>query len=315
MKIEPVPLSSINTGDHTFIAGYKGGISHVRDSISEIGLINFPVLRIHGETVQVVTGWKRIMAASELGWDSITAKIYEPGELSDEASLKYIYHDNSDRMDDMELAELMVKFRDMLGKDDREMIRDVLPFLGIPPSRKQYDRYLGLESLEYPVKDAYYSQRITIEQCQMLSETTVREKTVLLTRVLDKYKLNVNESRQVIKDIEEIALRDKRDLTELLDGVEETTGEGGKDGIRAELRKMRYPSLSRVEKSYTEALKDLNLPPDVNIVTSPHFEGDHIEIRIRVSTPEGLTKAISRIEAACSEGAVGRLLSIVREGE
>lgn len=315
MKIEPVPLSSIDTGDHTFVSGYKGGISPVADSIAEIGLINFPVLRIKGSTLQIVTGWKRITAVGKLGWDSITAKVYDTSELSDEACLKYIYHDNSGRMDDIELSELMVKFRDMLAKDDREMIRDVLPFLGIPPSRKQYDRYLGLQALEDPVKDAYYRQRIDIEQCQMLAETAIREKTLLLTRVIDEYRLNVNESRQVIKDIEEIALRDTRDLTELLDEVEERTGHGGKDAFRAELHKMRYPFLSRIEKSYSEALKDLNLPPNVNIVTSPYFEGEHIEIRIRVSTPEDLARAVSHLQEACGEGSIKRLISIVKEGE
>ncbi len=315
MKIEPVPLSSIDTGDDTFVVGYKGGISSVRDSIDEIGLINFPVLRRKGETLQVVTGWKRILAVGELGRDMITAKIYERDELTDEACLKYIYHDNSGRMDDMELAELVVKFRDMLGLEDREMIRDVLPFLGIPPSRKQYDRYLGLQALEASVKEAFYREKITIEQCQMLSETAVPEKTVLLTRVLEGYKLNVNESRQVIKDIEEITLRDKRSLAGLLDEVEESAGEVGKDKFRAMLRKMRYPSLSHVEESYSQVLKGLNLPPNVNIVTGPYFEGSDIEIRIRAGSPEEVAEAVSRLEEACGEGGIARLISIVREGQ
>ncbi|MEQ9618892.1 MAG: hypothetical protein RIG61_06930 [Deltaproteobacteria bacterium] len=315
MKIEPVSLSYIDTGDVTFLTGHKGSFSPVRDSIREIGLINFPVLRDTGESLQVVTGWKRIFALTELGFDEVMSKIYEPGELSDEACLKYIYHDNSGRLDDMELADLVIKFRDMLGLGDREMISDTLPFLGIPPSRKQYDRYLGLASLAKEIKEAYYRERITIEQCQTLSETALNERVLILTRVLDKYKLNNNEFRQVIKEIEEVALRDKRPVSELIDEIEGVIGDRGRDDFRAELGKLRYPLLKGVEETYSEALKSMNLPGNVNITTGPYFEGNDIEIRIRVKSAQELSDAISSLEGVCGDGAIGKLISIVREGE
>ena len=315
MIIEPVPLSSIDTGDVTFLTGHKGFFSPVRESIEEIGLINFPVLRITGASLQVVTGWKRILALRELGFDEIVSKIYDHGELSDEACLKYIYHDNSGRIDDMELADLVVKFRDMLGLGDREMISDTLPYLGIPPSRKQYDRYLDLASLENEIKEAYYRERITIEQCQILSETALDERVLVLKRVLDTYKLNSNESRQVIKEIEEITLRDKRPVSDLIDEIECVIGDGDKDDFRAVLRKIRYPALKEVEEAYSGALKSMNLPGNVNITAAPYFEGNDIEIRIRVKSSEELSDAVSSLESACGSGAIGKLISIVQNGE
>ncbi len=315
MIIESVPLSSIDTADGTFVTGHKGGISPVRESISEIGLINFPVLRRKGKTLQIITGWKRILAVKELGWTEITSKVYEPEELSDEACLKYIYHDNSGRMDDMELAELVVKFRDMLCIEDREMIREVLPFLGIPPSRNQLDRSLLLAALDDCVKEAYYRDRITIEQCQMLSESPLSGLASVLSSIIVEYKLNNNESRQVIKDIEDVALRDKRAPAELLRELHEKIGSGGKNDLRAELRKIRYPVLTRVEESYYEAVNSIGLPRSVTIHTQPYFEGNEIEIRIRAGNAEELFDALSALESAAEDGRIERLISIVREGK
>ena len=315
MKIEPVPLSFIDTGDVTFLTGHKGLFSPVRDSIREIGLINFPVLRETGASLQIVTGWKRIFSLKDLGFDEIVSKIYKPGELSDEACLKYIYHDNSGRLDDMELADLVVKFRDMLGIGEREMISDKLPYLGIPPSRNQYDRYLGLASLDEEIKEAYYRERITVEQCQILSETALDERALLLKRVLERYKFNTNESRQVIKEIEEISLRDNKTVPALIGEIEDLIGDGGKSDFRSELGKIRYPAHRGVEKAYFETLKSMNLPGNVNITTGAYFEGNDIEIRIRVKSQEELLDAVSGLNSACGNGAIGKLISIVMDGE
>jgi hypothetical protein len=95
-------------------------------------------------------------------------------------------------MDDMELCELALKFRDLLGSDDGRMIKDALTYLGMPLSRKQYDRCLGLTALDPEIKNAYYGERITIEQSQMLSESELPEKALLYKRVIDKYGLNNN---------------------------------------------------------------------------------------------------------------------------
>lgn len=315
MKIEPVPLSSIDTEDTTFLTGSMDGVSFIAGSIREIGLISPPVLRKAGDKYRIMTGRKRISACRDLGYSEIISKTYEEDELSDEACIKIIYHDNCDRMDDMELSELVLKFRDLLGWDDREMIRDALPYVGIPPSRKQYDRCIGLASLDREIKDAYYGEEITIEQCQMLSECALPEKALVLKRVIDRYRLNNNESRQVIKDIEEIAIRDKRPFPGLMDEIDERIGDGGKDALRSELRKVRYPALASVESAWEETLGSLKLPANVSIVTSPFFEGGEIEIRIRLKSSEELPRALSGIGEASAGGGIIRLIKIVREGE
>ena len=315
MKIKPVLLASIDLTDDSFFTGIKGGISPIRDSISEIGLINFPVLREFDGRLQVVTGWKRILAAKELGCDEITSKLYESHELSDESCLKYIYHDNSGRMDDMELAELLVRFRDILGVGDREMINNTLPFLGVPPSRKQLDRLTGLAALDDSVKYAYYRERITVEQCEMLSETAVSLSPAAFARLIDGYKLNNNESRQVIKDIEEIVLRDGLSTEEFLNELRARAEGGGKDGLIAELKKIRYPARTRIEETYAEAFDNLSLPESVTIHIGPYSEGNDIEIHIKAGSAEELSGALSALESATNDGRIRKLISIAREGE
>jgi ParB/Sulfiredoxin domain len=314
MRIEPVPISSIDTEDTTFLAGSPGGAGFITDSIREIGLISPPVLIRAGTKFRIVTGRKRVLACRALGYSEIFSTIYEEDELSPEECIKITYNDNCDRMDDMELSELVLMFRDLLGWDDLRMIKDALPYVGIPPSRKQYDRCIGLAALDREIKDAFYGEKITIEQCQMLSESALTEKALLYAGVIDKYRLNNNESRHVLKDIEEIALRDKRPFPDIMDEIEGRLGGGGKDELRAALRKMRYPALTGVEEKWSKAIGSLDLPANTSIVTGPFFEGSEIEIKIRLKSPEELPPAVSALDDASTSGGIARLFKIVREG-
>lgn len=81
----------------------------------------------------------------------------------------------------------------------------------------------------------------------MLSESALPEKALLYKRVIDKYGLNNNESRHMLKDIEEIALRDGRKFDKFMDEIEGGLGKVGKDWLRRELKRMRYPALTAVE--------------------------------------------------------------------
>jgi len=150
MKVVHIDLSLIDFSDLTFFTGNlnKNLISSLRDSIKEIGLLNPPMLREKPGGYQIVTGWKRLFSSRELGHAQALCRVYGSGEIDDKDCIRIIYQDNKDRISQLELSELIMRFRDICSLEDKEFIKTVLPLFELPPSRKHLDRFIALSSLE-----------------------------------------------------------------------------------------------------------------------------------------------------------------------
>lgn len=316
MEVISLDLSLIDSEDTTFLVGHKENLSFLQSSIKEIGLLNPPILRVLGEKYQIISGWKRILSCKELGLTELLCKIYYSSDLSDIDCLKIVFYDNKDNFSDLELAELIKLFKDLCLIDDKELMDNILPLLEIPSTRKHLDKYLCLASLDQAIKDAYYRDKITIEQCQMLSEIVSDNQVPMLEYLLLKYNLNNNESRQVMQIVEEIALRDLKSILEVVSQAEDAinTENKGKNELRQELRRMRYPDLSAVEAKFKKAVQDLKLPNQINLLINQFFEGNDLEFRIKVKSTDELSQALHSLEGSLGSGDIEKLLNILRKG-
>jgi len=316
MDVTYLDLSVIDFEDQSYFLGNNSDISALRQSISEIGLINPPILRSLDGKYQIVTGWKRLRSCMELGYTQLLAKLYNHSELSDEDCLQLIFADNKDHLSDLELAELILLFKNLCILDDKILISEILPQLHIPSTRKHLDKYLSLASLEKSIKDAFFEDRITIEQCQMVSEIALANQIPILNCLLLKYNLNNNESRQVIQLIEEITLRDLKSVKEVIEDAEcrmEETKKG-KNELRRELKRMRYPELSEIEDKYKKEVDNLNLPKEVSLFVNQYFEGNELELRLKVKSAEELTQILDVLNDAANYGQIDELLRIIKSG-
>jgi ParB/RepB/Spo0J family partition protein len=315
MKFEDVPLALVDFQDRSLFIGPEGDIGSLKDSIKEVGLINPPILRGAGDKYQIISGRRRLEASKELGFSRVFSKTYEAHEISDEDCLKLILYDNQERIGEIEKAELLLKFKDICGLEETELTKRVLPCLGIPPTRRNFEKYVRLGKLEHEIKDALYSQRITLEQALILSETGGANRMEIFRRMLLRMRLNTNETREVVKEIQEVASKDKKGVGEIIDEIElKCGGRELKNAFRRELKLMRYPVLIQAEEEFRDCLKGLDLPKEVSVFHAPFFEGNHLEFRIRVESVEKLSRVVSYLSSAVAKGEMDRLLTIVREG-
>jgi len=316
MEFASINLSLIDFEDETFLVGNKDNLSSLQSSIEEIGLLNPPILRDRGGSYQIVNGWKRFVSCRELGYKEVLCKVYSSSELSDTACIKIIYTENKDRLSDIELSELILLYKQSCSISDKDLINKILPLFEIPPSRKHLDKFLALASLEKEIKNTFYKGEITIEQCQMLSEISKSNQLPVLKNLLLKYNLNNNESRQVIQIVEEIALRDLKSIDKVIFEAESVIENENKSKIelRRELRKIRYPELSKVEEDYKKALDDLKIPKQINLFINQFFEGNDLELRIKIKSPEELSLILSYLENSVDNGSIEKLLDIINKG-
>lgn len=313
MYVSAIELSLIDLEDDAFLIRNNDYSPQLLNSINELGLLNPPILRKTNDRYQIITGWKRILSCIDLGFSEIVCNIYD---ATDYDCLRVIYNDNKDNFLDLELGELIYLFKDLCSLDDKELITNILPLLEIPPNRKNLDRYLGLSSLHNSIKDAYYQEKITLEQCHMLGELSPENQPSMLNTLLLKYKLNNNESRQVMQIVEEIALRDLKSISEVISEAEDNAEikEISKNELRQELRKMRYPDLFEVENRYKAAIKQLKLPKEINLYVNQFFEANDLEFRIKVRSLEELSELMDYLSQKLDSGELEKLLKVVKYG-
>jgi len=317
MKLDNIPISKIDFDDDTYLLGSRIDSPLLLNSIKEIGLINPPVLRDKNHVYQIISGYKRLKACKELGIEEVFSRVYKSGEISNEECLKIVFYENQEILSDMERAELLLKFKRLCGLEQNELTQRVLPFLGIVPSRKNFEKYKRLAELEREIKDAFYSQKISIEQVIILSEMPSPIRIEILNRVLLKSKMNTNETREVVREIIDITARDKRDVKEIIDEIEIKIGQRDvkTDLLRREVKLMRYPMLARVEEEFKGCLKSLNLPKDVTVHHPPFFEGNYIEFRMKIESAQRLSEILSYLASVLHNGLLNKLLGIVKEGK
>lgn len=316
MKFEAIPLTALDFYDKTFLIGSSDDYTGILNSIKEVGIINPPSLRSNGDKYQIICGWKRIKACKQLGYDEIPSSVYEMEELADEDCLKFLLYENQQRLNEIDKAELIFKFKFLCGLNDNDLILKVLPLIGIGATRKNLERYMSLTGLESEIKEACYAEKISLEQVVSLSEVEGDKRVEILRRILKRFKFNNNETREMIRDLVAVASRDKVSIGKVIDRISsEIGGSGGKSEFRHALRRLRYPTLSKVEENYKTCLSAFNLPKDITLYHSPFFEGNDLEIRLTFETSDRLSELLSYLSSVVDDRSIEKLLNIVKEGE
>ena len=316
MKFEIVPISSIDFHDKRFFIGSDlDNLSSIKISIREVGIINPPVLKNEDDKFIPICGWRRISALKDLGLEKVLAKVYDSDEITNEGCLQLVLFENRERLNDIEKAELVFKFKNLCALDDNDLIKRILPPLGIAPTWKNLERYLSIAELEPEIKNAFHQQKITLDHAVLLSELRDPQRLQILERIILRFKLNKNETREAIQEIQEVAFRDRKSIGDVIESIENRIGrDGNKNEFRHELKLLRYPVLTQVEENFKECLKDLNLPKDLNIFHPPFFEGNYVEIRIRIESAGRLSEILSYFESVIEKGLIDKLMSVVKEG-
>lgn len=316
MKFEAVQLKALDFHDKTFLISSSEDDTGIQNSIKELEVINPPSLRRNGDKYQIICGWRRIKACKQIGYDEIPSIVYEMDELSDEDCLKFVLYENQQRLNEIDKAELILKFKLLCDLNDNDLIQKVLPLIGIGATRKNLERFMSLTGLESEIKEACYTEKISFEQVLSLSEVDGDNRLEILRRILRRFKFNNNETREMIRDLVAVASRDKVSIGKIIDRISsEIGGVGGKNEFRHALRRLRYPTLSKVEENYKTCLSGFNLPKDITLYHSPFFEGNDLEIRLTFGTSDRLSELLSYLSSVVDDRSIEKLLNIVKEGE
>lgn len=124
-------------------------------------------------------------------------------------------------------------------------------------------------------------------------------------------KLGENHLRDLMDWLEEIALRDSLPICEILHDDSITNiqsdprlGRGDRlKRIKEQVRRLRFPRLSRLEDAIQSKIRELKLDPRVKLSVPPGLEGGALHVEFSASSGEELRSLIGKLDGAarCSQ--------------
>ncbi|MGI9554235.1 MAG: ParB/RepB/Spo0J family partition protein [Thermodesulfobacteriota bacterium] len=317
MYLEKVGLNKIDFEDQAYRILNSPDYDKLEQSISDLGLVN-PIKLIKTKKLfKVLAGWGRLSVLKKLDYKTAEASVYEENELTEETPYKIVYLDNKHRVDDLFKAELIRAIKDNCRLEDEEIIKDILPFIGLNPSTTNFNKYIKVAFLHPEIKQGYTDEHLTFEQLQMLSE--IKDDGIIIDiyrNFLKKFRFNNNETRDLLKDILNIKNRESISIKEVSDTVYSRLDDNAnKNGFRKELKKICYPALTTVEKVYSDRVNDLNLSGKTRVINHPYFESNELEIRIKFNKAEGLSDELNDLDRNIVNGNIEKLLGLIKEGK
>ncbi len=299
-----VPLDTVQAHDKRYIitSGQTGTL--LKKSIQEAGMLNPPYLIYdHGAGGYIiVSGYRRITAAQELGWTDIPARIISaPDDY--QALLTYALQENLShrRLNSVEKARAASKLLTILPA--KKVMDTWLPLLECPPGEKTLSLLQAVAGSSWEIQQAILDGAITDKTAAALSEMNQDSSSCLLT-LFSKANLSASKQREVIESCRDLSRRHDTsisrlltspDIAKILDNPEANRSQKG-DAVLSLLRKKRYPVLRAQEERFHTLKRSLYLPKNASLSPPPHFEGNTYRLELTFRSADEFEKTVTSLQ-------------------
>lgn len=317
--IQEITLARVDLEVHPFKVPMTDGLTRLRDSLLAVGFLSLPRVRPQeGDWWQVVTGWKRLKAAAQLGWHQVAAVVL--GKETSEAHHLLLYlHDNAFTrpFNPLERALLAAKLR---GYWEREtLVTKILPLLGLPPAPAHLDRLLAVAGLENPWQDLVAQERLALSAAARLAAWEPTDRLAALP-FLATLPFSQSKQEEFVEGVELLARREggspagillRWELRQGLENKAQSLQERA-EGVRRQLQQWLSPRFSAAQEAFAAGLKRLGLRhhPRVRLLPPPAFEGPDFHLEIKFRDADELKKSLEELARLVREREFSRLTSL-----
>ena len=290
--LQKVPLTALDLEDHTFVFSPPGDLSRLQASLREVGLLNPPWLRVvSGGRFQVVTGFKRLLAAAHLGWEQVTARVL-PEETPEAHCLLVHLHDHAFNRDLNNLEQARLASRLLEHWDRQTVVQKFLPCLGLVPSLAILERLQGLASLEESWQQLAARGRLALTAAALLAAWDAADRGAVAP-FMEKLPFSQSKQEEFLQGLDLLARREGIRPGEILSRenfqrhLEEDSGtpQAQIAAVRLLLQKLVSPRFSQAQEAFQSGLQRLGLRhhPRFRLQPPPALEGPdfHLEIKFR----------------------------------
>ncbi|MBU2499660.1 MAG: ParB/RepB/Spo0J family partition protein, partial [Proteobacteria bacterium] len=299
-------------GPGPYCMSFGFGLDQLILSIQRFGLINPPVTAMSEQgKVDVIAGYRRILALKALGWDGVECRDFSESLPSPLERLLFNLHDNLPTRPFNDMEKGMILARLALFVPEETLLKEYMPLLGLPSHEPLLQAYMRTVDLKEPVQKALANGRVslrTVRALLELDEAAQRTLSAWLVNII----FNLNQQMHFIEYARDISMREGISISELLDDkdlvgvLQDREGRGSHKAkkVLEMLRRRRFPRLTRSQEIFEERVKRLKLPDGVRVRYDPYFEDPNYQIEI--SFREGRSLREKVITLSQSEG-LGKL--------
>jgi len=316
---QAVSLDDIDLHDTRFRLSFEPDVRLLVTSLRERGLVT-PIMLRGRNPSQLVSGYRRVLAARSLGWRAIQARRYSSEELSEAMAFKQQLFENLGcrRFNVIEAAQAVKGLVEVAGMPAAEIKHSMLPLLGFQPAEKLLQHLLALQHLNQEWKQYVVDKEVALPHAARIARASSQDQA-LLYRMFFPLKLGHNTLPQCLDMAEEICNREGISLHDLFNAEpfmslvndrERNTVEKTKQ-FRQELYTRRYPLFSRTAAQFHQERKKLSLSPGIRLEAPPYFEGTRLSLSCSFSSREELTGIIDELRNAAQSEALQRMLDML----
>ena len=274
---------------YPYLMSFAFDLATLKASIASVGLINPPILR-EGERgdMEVVTGYRRIRAAHELGIQEIQCMVVSCHAMNANHALLVAFYDNlatrSFNVIEKGLAlEHLSRFHTAA-----EIVETYMPLMGLAKRKEVYEQYLRIQRrLTDSVKWALAKGKIQLKTAEILLEAD-EENIDIIYSYGKQLNLNANQWHQFVDmtvDLMKIEGVSARDLFDEL-GISSVIDQDIKNvpqqvnTVLDILRSRRYPKVTSTQKLLRRKFAAIEMPPGARIIPPPNLEGTEYKLEV-----------------------------------
>jgi len=287
-----------------FLMSFCFDLAALKRSIKATGIVNPPLLtRDHEGRLQVVCGYKRVLAAQELGLDTISCRVVSNNGLPQEQLLLLSLYENlaTRTLNIIEKALVLRHLSRFYSPD--VIVKRFMAILGLPKRAQVYELYLELErNLNTPIKEALAKGEIQLKTAQLFLIVGGKNAEILFN-FGSKLKFTVNQWFQFLDMISDIMANTNCSAKEILDSPEIASVLNRKtsnipqqaNAILDVLRKLRYPHLVLAEEHVKKKIASLHMPEGVRIYFPKGLEDSQYKLEVSFKDGTSLKKKLQEL--------------------
>lgn len=283
-------LKQIDWQDPRFRTSYFFHLDPLKRSISEVGILNLPLLqKISQDQFRIVCGLRRLTALRELNEDQFDALIVDR-KISDLQLMELVLFENLSVRDFniMEKAHIISNLKNSYKIPEAILLKKYLPLLNLGNNPRWLTWSKHLIGFPTNVQQAFAHEKISYDLIDFLVNLNAGEKENIIY-LIDTLHLGKNRQKELIVLLSDLLRQKKILLSEFLCQLE--LSEVISNNIHTPSQKtvrffnwlkvQRYPGYSKMEKNFQDLVRSFKLPNKMQLKHSPYFEEDWFKIQLQ----------------------------------
>ncbi len=296
------PIDNININD--FIYNFSYPIDNTTSILSYNNNFYYTpiIIEKHNNSYRVIEGYSRLKFLISKDVKHIQAVIHQDDNTLNLFITGIISTLNHRKLNIIEKGIILSKLQSQFNQEKDIIINKILPLIQENQSINLFKQFIQLNNLIDDLKMFIINHNIQLSIAHPLSEYPVSDQEIIF-HWINHLKLSVSQIKIWLDTLHFLTKKNRLNALDLLKNTSFndilTNAKSNKTSLQKiffdEWNKIRYPRYEQHSTIVHNRIKDLKLPQKIKIQPPKHFEGQGIEINIKISSIEDYNQILNKL--------------------